>query len=239
MKKSHVFSLLVIMLFAALTPAAAQDDPCFDRGAFYNQETDTCEMNTSASITIPYPVSLINYPFVDEAVSSYVREVAAAFLTNYSTSALEYFSPPWALQMDFQQAQFSEDYLSVQISLYEYTGGANGIAYYKTFLFDLANQQELTLTDLFQPDSNPLETLAPLAQAALREQLGEMADDTFIQLGTDPATPENYRSFVLTEDALILLFDEYQVAAGAAGPQSVSIPLTELQTILADAFRPQ
>jgi len=50
--------------------------------------------------------------------------------------------------------------------------------------------------------------------------------------------PENYSSFQLTEDELIFIFGEYQVAPGVAGSPSIAIPLSELTGILAPRFLP-
>ena len=50
--------------------------------------------------------------------------------------------------------------------------------------------------------------------------------------------PENYQDWLLTPDALVFIFEPYQVAAYAAGPQRVTILLADLQDILAPQFAP-
>jgi len=49
---------------------------------------------------------------------------------------------------------------------------------------------------------------------------------------------ENYQNWVLTPDALVFTFEQYQVAPYAAGPQTVTIPLSDVQDILAPEFAP-
>ncbi len=49
--------------------------------------------------------------------------------------------------------------------------------------------------------------------------------------GAQP-TPENYGNWNITPDGLLITFDEYQVAAYAAGPQEVVVPYTELQSVI-------
>lgn len=83
---------------------------------------------------------------------------------------------------------------------------------------------------------NHLEILAPLVRDDLSAQLGDMTDAEWIAMGTDPAEPFNYRSWALTNDALVIYFDPYQVAAYAAGPQVVSIPLADIADVLAPPF---
>jgi hypothetical protein len=45
-------------------------------------------------------------------------------------------------------------------------------------------------------------------------------------------TPENYRNWNIATDGLMITFDEYQVAAYAAGPQTVVVPYSELQAVI-------
>jgi hypothetical protein len=55
--------------------------------------------------------------------------------------------------------------------------------------------------------------------------------DPVFSTGAAP-TPENYEDWNLTADHLIITFDTYQVAPGASGPQTISIPYSELQAVL-------
>ena len=50
-------------------------------------------------------------------------------------------------------------------------------------------------------------------------------------VGADPL-PDNYRTWNIAVDGLVITFDAYQVAAYAAGPQIVTIPYMELQAII-------
>jgi hypothetical protein len=50
------------------------------------------------------------------------------------------------------------------------------------------------------------------------------------QTGADP-TPENYQRWNLADDGFLVTFDVYQVAAYAAGPQTVTIPYADLRPV--------
>ncbi len=102
---------------------------------------------------------------------------------------------------------------------------------FQTFVFDLANEKALTLADLFQPGTDPLAVIAPLARQKVTEQISEITDVDWIAQGTAP-DPANYANWVVTPDALVFFFEPYQVAAG---PQTVSIPWGELDG-LAEPF---
>ena len=144
---------------------------------------------------------------------------------------------PLALSIDYETFNFSEDVLSLKFTIYDYTGGAHGNTTFRTLTFDLAAGRELALGDLFQPGVDPLATVAPIVLADLQTQLGDMTDASWLEMGTAPV-PENYASWVLAEDALIFFFPPYQVAAYAAGPQTVTIPLSDLTFVLALEFTP-
>jgi hypothetical protein len=92
--------------------------------------------------------------------------------------------------------------------------------------YDLASGRELVLSDLFLPNSNYLETISAYCIAGLQKQ---PYSDSFTTSGADP-TLENYRNWNITTEGLMITFDTYQVAPGAAGPQIVTVPYGELNT---------
>lgn len=99
-------------------------------------------------------------------------------------------------------------------------------SYSITVNYDLGQGRELLLGDLFLPNSNYLEMISSYCLTELRKQ---PYSDSFTTSGADP-TLENYRNWNITPDGLIITFDTYQVAPGAAGPQIVTVPYGELNT---------
>ena len=93
-----------------------------------------------------------------------------------------------------------------------------------TMNYDLAQGRELALGDLFLVNSNYLETISSYCIAELSKQ--PFADPVFLE-GASPTT-ENYRNWNITPDGLQVTFDTYQVAPGAAGPQAVLMPWSQL-----------
>ena len=93
-----------------------------------------------------------------------------------------------------------------------------------TMNYDLAQGRELALGDLFLVNSNYLETISGYCIAELGKQ--PFADPVFLE-GASP-TVENYRNWNIAPDGLQITFDMYQVAPGAAGPQTVLVPWSQL-----------
>ena len=97
-----------------------------------------------------------------------------------------------------------------------------------TLNYDLNQGKELTLGDLFLPNSNYLEVISNYCVAELSKQ--QFFDGPFTE-GAKP-TPDNYRNWNIASDGLLITFDTYQVGPGAAGPQQVKVPYTELKSII-------
>ncbi len=190
-------------------------------------------------MTIAYPLELLPYDFATAAVDEFIKERRTEFLQPVVDNFFTPLSGMLTLQMDYELFQFSDTVTSLLYTDYDFTGGAHGMTTFKSFVFDLAGQRVLTLNDIFQPGLDPLVTVQPLVRQALETQLTEMAgmapDPQWLDDGTAP-TPENYATWVLTSDALIFYFPPYQVAAYALGPQTVSIPLTDLANVLNPEF---
>lgn len=239
MKIRFYFSVLaMVALLAVVLPAAAQEDLCFDKGGVWDPATQRCTIALSVQIDIDYPVELASDPVIAEAVDLFLENERAAFLAPLFDPMVSAFGVgPLTLQIDYEVFRFSDTVLSLQFTVYTYSGGAHGMTYFQTFTFEREKGIELQLSDLFVPEVDPYEVLEPLAQDALFAQLGDMADSDWIKGGTAPI-PENYKNWVLTPDALVLTFEPYQVAAYAAGPQTVTVPLAKIQSVLAPEFYP-
>jgi peptidoglycan-N-acetylglucosamine deacetylase len=227
---------LITMLLGAMV-ASAQDDACFETGGFWNAEESRCNISTGLQIDIDYPVAPEGADFVSATIRDFVQGMQTETIQQFA----EWYDPTfltfgWSLGIDYEEFQYSDNIISYNFSVYTYTGGAHGNINYQTYTFDLENGTEVTYEDLFQADVNELAVISPIVQQALNEHLGEMTDAQWIEDGTGE-NPDNYQNFILTDGALIFYFDPYQVAAYAAGPQMVSIPLVDLAEVLAPEFR--
>jgi Protein of unknown function (DUF3298) len=122
------------------------------------------------------------------------------------------------------------DIFSLKFDFSFYSAGAAHPGLYSiTVNYDLGQGKELALSDLFLPNSNYLQVISSYSITDLKRQNPEM-DDSF--LGGAAPTPENYHNWNVTNDGLMITFDEYQVAPYAAGPQKVIVPYSELQAVI-------
>lgn len=120
--------------------------------------------------------------------------------------------------------------ISLLFSTYSFTGGAHGNTATTPINYDLNRGEMLKLANLFQPNANYLKVISAYCIAAIKKRnINE--DQEWIQNGAGPKA-ENYQSWSITPQGLVITFDAYQVAAYAVGPQEIVIPYSVLKPIL-------
>ena len=112
----------------------------------------------------------------------------------------------------------------------DWSGAASQQLWVDSIMIDLSNGQVLTAENLFQLEipTDWKEVLAEKSYGLLMERLGsEMIWDE----GLLP-TGENFNNMLVTQPGLLIIFDQYQVAAGVAGTPTVIIPWLEIAAII-------
>ncbi len=138
-------------------------------------------------------------------------------------------------EVSYNVTYADNEVISVSFGNYYFTGGAHPNSVSFALTFDLKTGRELTLGDLFKPESKYLQVLSSYCVKQLQKELSDMTDDDWIKNGAGP-NAENYKSWNLTKKGLIVNFDSYQVAAYAAGPQEVVVPYAELDAMFIKRF---
>lgn len=161
-------------------------------------------------------VSKIQNGFIQDAAqtNSYNIDDENTLLVRYETFAL------------------SRRVASFEIDVSEYTvGAAHPGDFIETLNYDLSNGHLLALGDIFHPQSSYLSRISEISVANLSQQLGQQGLSDWRQEGARPVA-ENYQNFVLTDNALVIIFNPYQVAPSAAGILQVIIPYAQLKNII-------
>jgi len=231
-----LFALFALVVLGVST-VAAQEDACYQKGGTWNADESKCVIAHSIEASIDHPIELAQHPIVEQTVDAFINETRTQFLSSVTAPEMFAFPAPggFFLSMAHDEYRFSNDIVSLVFTVSDYTGGAHPNSYYQTFTFDLAQERLLTLDDLFVDGVVALSVIFPIVQQDLTERLGDMADASWIEQGTG-VVPENYRNFAITPDELIFFFPPYQVAAYAAGPFEVHIPLSAISTVLAAPY---
>lgn len=154
-------------------------------------------------------------------------------LSDYAAEDVKYSkeTPNSENYISYNVVLANNDLASVVLSSYQFYGGTHGMTVYSTVNYDLKNNKELKPADIFEPNSSYVKTISDYSIAELKKSLGEMQDDEMINDGAG-AKADNFSNWNLTKKGLMFTFEPYQVAAYAAGTQTVIIPFEKLKDIL-------
>lgn len=180
-------------------------------------------------MAISYPVTAISQ--IDSEIEPWARKLATEFAVD-AAEANEVRA--WSSELSFEIPRNDGVVLSVVFSHYTYTGGAHPNSSYRTFHFLLPDGFKADIAELFSPRG--IRRISNISVSLLKQDLSGpdgMSDVDWIKRGAG-SNARNFQNFVLAADELTVLFDAYQVAAYAAGPREVKIPLSQLR----DTLRP-
>ena len=117
---------------------------------------------------------------------------------------------------------------SVAFEEYVNFGGAHPVTNYDALNYDLGKKAPITFETLFKQGSDPVAVLDPLVKDELAKALPGAPP-----IEDNPVGADMYKNFALTDDAVLFFLSQGQWVLSAAGPQTISIPRTELASILA------
>jgi Protein of unknown function (DUF3298) len=117
---------------------------------------------------------------------------------------------------------------SLVFAEYSDSGGAHPVNGYRAFTYDLDKGAAITFDTLFAPGTDPVAVLDPI----VRRQWEKFSQD-YGPLGDNTLGARLYQNFALTDDAVIFFIGQGQWLPEVAGPRKVSVPRTQLASLLA------
>lgn len=128
----------------------------------------------------------------------------------------------------FQEGPF----LSYQLKVYSFMGGAHGNTTITNRVFDMSHLTGVTLSSIFSDES--LTVVGEKLRQALAEQNNCATVDELIQSGIffSAGDIEPTENFLLDAQGLTWTYDPYDIAPYAFGAVSVSLPWSELKDLL-------
>lgn len=172
------------------------------------------EMNMSDSPEIHIPLS--------EAVSQFDKEYRT-FKNDFPDS-----SQKWEAKVDGQVVYESPEILCISIQTYTDTGGAHGNGKTTYLNFNPSTGAVLEQKDLI----NNAEQFKKVAEKAFKEQTKPRDNDETMEdffFGEDFQLPSNIG---FTENGLVLLYNNYEIASYAQGITEIILPYQEIRGLL-------
>ncbi|NMW20422.1 MAG: DUF3298 domain-containing protein [Chlorobiaceae bacterium] len=132
--------------------------------------------------------------------------------------------------------------LSVRINAHLFFGGAHGLDPIKLFVFNSNTGSQLNLADIFVPQFDA--RLNSLINRAFRRKNGLSTMDQLDHpkggyFGLSIKQLNYTNNFALSNDGMIFVYNEYEIAAYANGPTEILIPWSELHPLLKEDFKAQ
>jgi hypothetical protein len=201
-------------------------------------ETETIDEQTDLySVKASYPQIKLTDEEIAQTINEELENLVLSEINNFKEAALESGESPLpevisSIEIGYKIDYLDENLLSLHFTVSTYmAGAAHPYSYSVVYNYDIANDWEIELADLFYEDSNYVEKISEIAQSDLEQKL---ADNFLFKEGVAP-DEENFENFVLEADSVKILFDPYAVAPYAAGPQEVEIKYQEIK----DLFDPE
>ncbi len=141
---------------------------------------------------------------------------------------------PFEFIASWQAAQLNNEYLSLLIKIYYFTGGAHGNEEIQAFNYDIVKKKKIGIKDFFVSPQAALKKISRISAQDITSQLESRQwkiDDNLKEMlnqGTAPVL-DNFKNFNFDNHNLILYFQKYQVAPGAVGSLTVTISRQTLQ----------
>jgi hypothetical protein len=227
-------------------PVITQNQP----GALSAQEKTYSEneKKTNMEIAIRYP-EFSGLPNTDAQakINADIKTKTFASLTSFKGEVSSCASTPDNPGQEDNPCLFQTDYgdavivnntiFSVPLQQSTYTQGAHGSTLLWFANYDINTGQMIGPQDIFQNGSNYLKVIADYSKQQLITQLNinspdSMSDADWVSQGTAPDSDNYNNNIGFEKDGLVVVFEEYQVAAFAAGPQTVHIPYSVLKDVL-------
>ncbi len=201
----------------------------------------TIEDKTITDHAKPFTID-VTYPYIEGATgfNTTIKNVIDAQIADFKKISLEndtavkendpqnYADYPreYILNISYKKGLVSQDLASVIFSVYSFTGGAHGNAYFVAVNYNTKDNKEVTLADLFAGQQNYIKTISDYCIAELNKQMVEKigtVEGSWIKDGAGPKA-DNFSEFLVNKDTVTFYFAPYQVAAWAAGDFQVTMP---------------
>ena len=189
-------------------------------------------------LTIPKLQGLADLT-VQTAVNDQIRAQATGAVDEFVLGVKDFGPPPpgqedqrSGLTGSYEVSRLDDGLASFRVRQSRFfVGSAHPNATLVTFNYDLHTGKRLALADLFTAGSLYLATLTDLSRQLLAAQPGFDGLQSFVTPGTEPQE-ENFDGWTLSDQDLVITFDEGQVAPNAMGMPHVSIPFASLRLLL-------
>ena len=162
------------------------------------------------------------------------EEQASTFIADWQAhyQSQEDMKLPWFRELEISILGISKDHISLMESQFQFHGGAHPNTEIKMNSFNTVSGEQIFLKDLFK--AKDMQRIARLCEESFRKNQGLPAGHSLSSMGFDFPGGKFYipENFAITEFGLLLFFNQYEIAAYAAGWTSFLVPYSKLKPYL-------
>ncbi len=233
MKNKFLMVIVVLVVtFFALYFVKKTKDP----SDFVSPMTAYNATTTYSVINMSYPVSSNTK---NQEIFNFVGKVRSDFETQFASVTPEQINEMYGRQdVQFQlvmntKLATSTKTITYIIETYIYGGGAHGGTSVTTYTYD-ASGKLISLDDVFEGDY--LAVISPKAREYAYKNFSDVSQPTMIDPGT-AQNKDNFSSWYLLDDAVVFIFNQYQIGPYALGTQEFPLPKSQVSTIIKPTFK--
>lgn len=193
---------------------------------------DSLYINTDEFSVISEYAKFTNnsYEIIEDDIKAYAYEVYSeneGFMFE-SIDIIKEMGMKFFAENRIEHISITDKYVSALLFFSSYTGGTHGIHYYKTMTYEKNTSQPMKLSDII--DSKSLGNIADYCRHYIAEEkqeadedYGGLEHDSELMDGIKPIW-EHYENFVIHEDSMTIIFNEYEIAPYYMGAFTVNVP---------------
>lgn len=142
------------------------------------------------------------------------------------------------LNISFKTYTHHSGLYSFVLNNYSDISGYSNTTEVHTFHFNPDTKKEISIQDIFENDVDRLAAFSSIVRQQLEadDKLKDSLISEQVERHTQP-TWSNFQKFAVTDEALLIHFDQNVIASHTAGTPTVTIPLTKINTLIAPDFQ--
>lgn len=178
-------------------------DKCINKGGYNSKIIENINKEISAYI--------LNY---NDKVKEESKKYKKQYEDILSKSDEDYVKYQYEAYADYQVTYNKKDLISIPIKTYNFTGGAHGMSYLKSYNYDLLSGKELKLKDMFKDDVD----YKKVVNSFIKQEI-EKKQDIYFSGDEGFKGIEDNQAFYIDDDGIVVYFQLYDIA-----PYYVGIP---------------
>jgi len=193
------------------------------------EETDTYTIAISIPTSENEQINAPIHTWIEQQKNNFITEV-------YSRH--EVFKDGFIAHLNIQLEtnKFTDTIYTLLFTSYEYLGGANGQQTIKPFTIDVEHQKLLHIDDLIDLENeNTTQILRSLIKEKIKQD-HEISFYVFEDVLDETLEKLDEIKWSINKESFIVYFDEYEIAAGAAGVIALEISLDDIQAYVKKEF---